>query len=472
MNSVLVVLPYGRGKLEAQLPDSSTHVAMSALPNGVGEAAKAIDETLDHPIGSPKLEELASSAGKISILITDRTRATPDGLILERVLRRLPRGRRDSVSVIVATGLHRPHSAEEMRELAGEEVFKEYRVMSHDAEDEANLLHLGRTSFGTEVEVNREVAQSDLVVAIGLIEPHFFAGYSGGRKMILAGVAGKRSIYHNHGYEMLSHPKADYGYLRGNPVSDDMVEASKMVSGYRFSVHVILDKEKRVVRAVAGDPYSSHEEGVRELDKYVKVPVPFEGDVVITTNGGHPLDRDLYQAVKGIVTGSRVAKRGGTVILASHCSDGVGHEDFRALASISRDPRKILAHIRENEPLRDQWQVQKLEQVLLRNRVIVVTKGVRHGVLEEMNLTPASSVEEALEVTCKGGNCGRTVVIPEGPYVIPYVGGTPRSEGYWIGKEGEGSSRGLGFIEASRSCSTPSPRASRGLVDPFFSTLG
>ena len=421
-----VAFPFGKESVVADLPDN-TLVVYSGIPQGVGreEAERLVRASIDRPYAAPKLQELLRGRRKVAILITDKTRATPNELLLKAFLELAHACgiAKEQVEIVVATGLHEPHSAKEIEELVGKEIASEYTVYSHNSDDDAMLEYLGRTSFGTEVYVNRSVARADLVVGLGLIEPHFFAGYSGGRKLVLPGIAGTKSVYQNHGFRMLAHPKADYGYLEGNPVHEDMVEAARMLGNFRFIVHVVLDKEKRVVDAIAGDPYAAHIEGVRRLDAYVKVPVPYEADVAIVTNGGYPLDRNLYQAVKGMVTGSRVARRGGVVILLSECRDGVGHESFRELASLSRDPAKILDYIRESEPLRDQWEVQKLEQVLMKNKVIMVTRGVKDSVLEEMNLIPASSIEEALEIAKGLTPLERVIAVPEGPYVIPYVSG-------------------------------------------------
>lgn len=421
----MILFPYGKGYIEFELLKGDIYTVYSRIPQGVTEtgAIELVENSLDSPISSKRIEDLVDRGSKISILITDKTRATPNRLLLERVLVRLRRAgvARDNIRIIVATGLHKPHSYSEILELVGKEIASEYLVESHNSDEDKSLVYLGRTSYGTEIYVNRIVIESDIVIGIGLLEPHFFAGYSGGRKLIVPGVAGTSTVYQNHGYKMLKHPKADYGFLDGNPVHEDMVEASRLVKSYRFILHVILDKEKNVVNIFSGDVYEAHRIGVAELDRYVKIDVPYEGDVVITSNGGYPLDRDLYQAVKGMVTASRVARRGGVIIMLSECIDGVGHEHFRELASISRDPLYILRHIELNEPLRDQWQVQKLEQVLLKNRVIVVTKNIRHSILEEMNLIPASDTREAIEIACRETPCSKVIAIPEGPYTIPLL---------------------------------------------------
>jgi len=417
-----VLFPYGRKFLELDLP-SETTVLYSAIPRGRSgaEAVTMAEESLKQPIDSPSLRELAMGKQRVVVLITDKTRATPNKLLLEALLSELREAgvRRDNVEIVVATGLHKPHTRREIEELVGVEIADEYSVYSHNSDEYDSMVYLGRTSHGTEIYVNKSVVNADLVIGVGLIEPHFFAGYSGGRKLILPGVSATKTVYQNHGYKMLTHPKADYGYLEGNPVHEDMVEASKLVKNYKFIIHVLLDKEKKVFSVVSGDPYSAHEQGVRILDKYVKVSAPFEADLTIVTNGGYPLDRDLYQAVKGMVTASRVTRRNGYIIMLSECIDGVGHESFRELASMSKNPEEILRYIRENEPIRDQWEAQKLAQVLLKNRVIVVTRNIKHETLEEMNLTPASTFEEAFETACRSISCRHIIAIPEGPYVIP-----------------------------------------------------
>jgi len=422
---IRVTFPFGKGSIAADLPDNSL-VVYSKIPRGVNEekAERLVKASIERPYASLRLHELLSGKRRIMILVTDKTRATPNKLLLKALLEQMSACgiAKDQLEIIVATGLHEPHSASEIEELVGREVAGEYNVSSHNSDDDSTLKHLGKTSFGTEVYVNKNVVGADLVIGLGLIEPHFFAGYSGGRKLILPGVAGTKSVYQNHGFKMLAHPKADYGYLEGNPVHEDMVEAAKMLGNFKFIVHVVLDKEKNVVDAVSGDPYSAHMEGVRRLEKYVKVPVPYEADVTIVTNGGYPLDRNLYQAVKGMVTGSRVTRRGGVVVLLSECIDGVGHESFRNLASLSRDPAYILNYIKKNEPLRDQWEVQKLEQVLMKNKVIAITRGVKDSALEEMNIIPASTIDEALETARRFTPLEKIIAIPEGPYVIPYVG--------------------------------------------------
>jgi len=267
--------------------------------------------------------------------------------------------------------------------------------------------------------VNRVVVDSDFRIVVGLVEPHFFAGYSGGRKLILPGVSGVRSIYMNHSFKMIAHPLADYGCMDGNPVNEDMMEAASMV-GIEYTVNVVLAKDKSIVYVSSGG-VEAYRRAVDFLSSMVCVKVPFQADISITTNGGYPLDRDLYQTVKGMVTASRVTRRGGVVIIVSECKDGVGHSGFKELASMYKDPYKILEYIKANEPLRDQWEVQKLAQVLCKNNVILVSRGVREEDALDMNLMYASTIEEAFEEALRivGRHDARILSIPEGPYVIP-----------------------------------------------------
>jgi len=420
-----VLFPYGKGYVELELPPEKTTVLYSSLPKGFDPetTAKLVLESLKSPIESPPIHDLVLKARKVAILITDKTRATPNKLILEVLLPELEKAgiRRDSIEIIVATGLHAPHTKQEIEELVGKSIAEQYNVYSHNSDDEKSIICLGRTSYGTEVCVNKVVVEVDLTIGIGLIEPHFFAGYSGGRKLILPGISATKTVYHNHSYKMIAHPKADYGILEGNPVHEDMVEGAKMVKSYKFIVHVLIDKEKKVFRVVSGDPYKALIHGVKELDKYVKVEVLSLADVVIVTNGGYPLDRNLYQAVKGITTAARVVKPGGYIILLAELRDGIGeHKEFERLMKIGK-PEEILNYIREHEPIRDQWEAQKFAQTLLKSKVIVVTRNISSSTLEHMNLIPATSAEEALEIACRETRCERIIAIPEGPYVVPYV---------------------------------------------------
>mgnify|MGYP001626340186 CR=1 FL=1 len=411
-------MPYGEKGMQIELP-SSAFVAKADIPAGVpeSETVNVIMKSLRNSIGFT-LEELVGGTERISVLVTDKTRATPNAPILTALIDAIGQGH--NITIVVSNGLHRPAGEEGLRKLVGDQIYERYEVVNHNSDDE-DTVYVGKTSRGTDFYLNRSVAVSDLIIGTGLIEPHFFAGYSGGRKLLLPGAASTRTVYQNHDYKKIADPRSDYGYLEGNPIHEDMVEAAKMVKTFRFIVNVLLDEQRRVIAAFSGDPYQAHVLGAKKYDSFGRVTVPFEADVTVVTNGGAPLDLNLYQAVKGMTTAARVTKRGGVIVILSRCREGIGHESFRELAAYSKNPSKILDRIRQEEPIRDQWQVQKLEQVLLKSKVVVVSEGVKEKDVEELNMIPASSFDEALEIALRLAGGNKIVAIPDGPYVIPYL---------------------------------------------------
>ncbi|MFQ1020812.1 nickel-dependent lactate racemase [Tardisphaera saccharovorans] len=413
-----LLMPYGEKGMQIELP-SSAFVAKAHIPAGVpeSETTNVIMKSLRNSIGFT-LEELVGGTERISVLVTDKTRATPNAPILTALIDAIGQGH--GITIVVSNGLHRPAGEEELRKLVGDEIYERYEVVNHNSDDE-DTAYVGKTSRGTDFYLNRSVAVSDLIIGTGLIEPHFFAGYSGGRKLLLPGAASTRTVYQNHDYKKIADPRSDYGYLEGNPIHEDMVEAAKMVKTFRFIVNVLLDEQRRVIAAFSGDPYQAHVLGAKKYDSFGRVTVPFKADVTVVTNGGAPLDLNLYQAVKGMTTAARVTKRGGAIVILSRCREGIGHESFRELAAYSKNPSKILDRIRQEEPIRDQWQVQKLEQVLLKSKVVVVSEGVKEKDVEELNMIPASSFDEALEIALRLAGGDKIVAIPGGPYVIPYL---------------------------------------------------
>ncbi len=424
MNTKTISLPYGRGYLRAEIPER--YLAAVAVPRRMRPVANPeaeLDIALVAPIASPSLEELARGKKRPIIIISDSTRPTPSGMIVEAALRSLSRAgiHEKSVRLVVATGLHRPSTEEELMERLGKGLLNRLEVWNHDARDDSSLMCLGRTSRGTPLWLNKAVHESDLVIGDGYIEPHFFAGYTGGGKNILPGVSGFETIKANHGAAMIDHPKARAGVLEGNPIYEDIVEGAN-VGGLDFSVNVTLDSRKRVSGVFAGDFKEAHREGCRFLEGFVRVEA-VEADIVVTTNGGYPLDRDLYQAVKGMTVGEAVVRKGGVIIVASECRDGVGHPEFRELVERGETPEEILEIIRTPGFFQvDQWEAQVLARVLTRCDVICVTGGVEPSTLESMHLTHARTVDEAMNLAM--GHVGRDpeiTVIPGGPSTIPRV---------------------------------------------------
>ncbi len=422
---MLIEFPYGKGSINTDIPsDNLISVVGPRYPKIDESAAHKIINALENPIKSQRIKDVAK--GKVIILVTDLTRATPNPLLVPPLLEEIKKAgvKSDNIKIIVANGLHGHADEKGLEELLGKRVMEEVEVANHDPNDEKNLINLGTTSSGTPAIINKEVAETDFVLATGLIEPHFFAGYSGGRKNIFPGVAAERAIYSNHSYKMLDHPNATYGILRGNPVHEDMIEVLKFAK-LDFIINVVLNKKREIMGVFAGDAIKAHEEGARFLDSIVKVKVKKEADIVIVTNGGYPLDRNFYQAAKGMATGSLVVKKGGVIIMLSECIDntralgGVVHDYYHKLCKGTKSPDEILKRVREQEPIKDQWQAQPLARILQKAEIITISE-VKNQIVEDFLMTPASSLDEAMDMAFKkmGSDAG-IIAIPEGPYIIP-----------------------------------------------------
>jgi len=417
-----VQIPYGEAKLTLQIEDAE--ILASRKVESLQDLRLEVMRSLDYPIEAPPLRKLVERSEKVLLIVPDHTRAFPSKQILPIVLEYIMKANSDvSLKILVATGLHVPLTDDQLCEMLGREIVEKYEVASHDAADDDRIKDLGkRTSYGTPVQINREVMESDLIIAVGLIEPHFFAGYSGGRKSLLPGVAGKDAILRNHGFDMINDPRARAGVLDGNPVHEDMMEFMSLTK-LDFIVNVTINKEKQVTGVFSGDPVKAHLEGVKALESYVKIPFQAEADLVITTNGGYPLDRDVYQAVKGMDTAASIVRNGGVIVIAAECRDGLGgHEEFLKIVKGCKNADEILERIKKREPIIDQWEAQILARDLKKAKIILVSDKISEKDAHNLLLEPAKSLDEALELAYEalGRRKGlRTVVIPEGPYVVP-----------------------------------------------------
>jgi len=414
-----IKLPYGDSFLTARLPAKNIACVLSKRQaKGLENEGEAITRALRAPIGRPPLRECVKRDDKVVILVTDNTRPCPDDRLLPPILAELEEVvPPQNITIIVATGLHPPLDKQELVKKLGEDIVANYRVINHDVNQTTNI---GTTSRGTPVDINTEVVKADFRISTGFIEPHFFAGFSGGRKSIAPGVFSVRSAYHNHGYQMIEHPRAQAGILKGNPVHEDLVEQAQMAK-LNFIVNVLLNKEREITHVVAGDPIKAHERGCQLEREMAGVRVRRRADITITTNSGAPLDLDLYQTCKGIDTASQITRDGGIIIIASACNCGIGPEAYRELHASAGSPKEVLRRIRLQEPLGVQWQNQILARVQLRHDIYLVSS-LPDSVVEEMLMTPAGSIEEALDkALALLGDGAEIAVIPEGPLVLPLL---------------------------------------------------
>ena len=414
-----IMLPYGDSFLKTRIPTKNiTSILSTKDIKGLENEREAITNSLRAPIGCPPLRDCVNKNDKVMVIVTDNTRPCPDDRLLPPILteleEKLPR---ENITIIVALGLHPPLDKQELVKKLGGNVVENYNVLNHDVNQTINI---GTTSRGTPVDINTKAVEADFRLSTGFIEPHFFAGFSGGRKSVAPGIFSVRSAYKNHGYKMVEHPRARAGILQGNPIHEDLVEQAKMAN-LNCIVNVLLNKRREITHVVAGDPIVAHERGCEIARDVAGVKVNHKVDIAITTNSGAPLDLDFYQTCKGIDTASQITRDGGIIIIASSCCAGVGPEEFRALHASVSSPKEVLQKIRRLEPIGVQWENQILARAQLKNDIYLVS-GLEDSVVKDMMITPIRTIEEGLEKAFKVlGNDAEVAVIPEGPLVLPLL---------------------------------------------------
>lgn len=421
--NTLLSLPYGKTHVTANIPQEELSAVLEA-PLSAYSSERTQEElvkaALDHPIGAPSLEKLAAGASHILIITSDHTRPMPSAVTLPLILSALRRGNPESIiTILIATGCHRATTREEIIHRFGQDIADREHILVHNC-DTSPMAAFGVSPCGNEIQLNALVAQSHLVLAEGFIEPHFFAGFSGGRKSILPGVASRKTIMYNHCARNIQNPGAATGSLEHNPIHQDMLFAAR-ASGIAFILNVILNSKKEIIGAVAGDVEKAHEAGVSFLRKLCCCP-PCPADIVIATNGGYPLDQNIYQSVKGMTTASATCRPGGVIIMLSQCGDGHGGQEFYETFAKEPDTRAILDQIRSrraDETIPDQWQSQIFCQILLKNKVILVNDAPREMV-EKLHLIHSSTLEDAIKKAREltGKEHPSITVIPDAVSVI------------------------------------------------------
>jgi nickel-dependent lactate racemase len=352
-----VKLAYGDGYLDVELPAEQTTVISPIEQAGLADEEGSFREALEAPIGAGPLRDRVSGGERICIVFTDITRATPNERIIPWLLDYL-RGcgvRNEQVTLLNALGTHRPNTTEELSKMLTPEVVREYRVLNHEPENPAALAQVGFTAGGAPALLNRHLVEADTRIITGFIEPHFFAGFSGGPKGIMPGVAGLETVVSNHGRRNIGNPNAAFGITKGNPLWEELREIA-LRAGPSFLVNVTLNERRAITGVFAGDLVGAHEQGIEFVRKSAMQPVTELFDIVITTNSGYPLDQNLYQAVKGMSAAARIVKKGGAIIIAAECRAGIPDgSPFYQILTRATDPEDILTLIaRETFP--EQWQ--------------------------------------------------------------------------------------------------------------------
>jgi nickel-dependent lactate racemase len=420
-----IKLEYGRKGLYADLPDERivrTLHYKDAPPLPDPQAALAA--VLSKPNGSPPLAELAKGRKDACIAICDITRPVPNELILHPVLEALEAASipRDKITILIATGLHRPNEGDELIEMVGRQIFENYRIENHHGQVLSEHTNLGTSPRGVPIWIDSRYVNADLKITTGLIEPHLMAGFSGGRKLICPGLAALETVKVWHGPDFLENPKADCGILDGNPVHEENTWIGRKV-GCDFIVNVVIDAERRPLKFVAGDMVAAFEEGVRFVRGVVRDTVTEPVDIVVTSCAGYPLDTTFYQAVKGLTGALPIVKQGGTIIMCASLTEGIGSPQFQQLfqenASLESFVQRILG---KDYFVMDQWQLEELAKVRRKAKVKIVSDGLSPEVLKQLFVEAAPTVESAVAASLNEyGPAAKMAVIPKGPYVLAQV---------------------------------------------------
>ena len=417
------LLPYGKETLKAEIEEEHlAGVLVSELHDYKApmEGSRLVQEALEHPIGTPRLCDMAIDKKKVVVISSDHTRPVPSHIIMPLILKEIRRGNPDAeITILISTGLHRETTREELESKFGPEITENETIIVHDCDDTDNMVYLGKLPSGGNLYINKLAVEADLLVAEGFIEPHFFAGFSGGRKSILPGICNAATVNENHSYKAISSPFSTTGVLEHNPIHEDMVCAARAVN-VQFILNVALNAEKQVIAAFAGDLEQAHEKGVSFVRSLAQCPCT-TGDIVITSNGGYPLDQNLYQSPKAVATAEACCREGGVIIMCASCIDGMGGIHFEKLIvkGSVEEIDEYLSKIPPKETIPEQWCAQIYSRILKKHTVILVTTYLDHDLVRKANMIPASSPDEALQKAYDlVGKDASVVVIPDGVAVL------------------------------------------------------
>lgn len=417
-----IALPYGHASLDLHVEEEHLEAVvetrMGELEPDPSEE-ELVRQALANPIGTPRLRNLARDKDHIVLVTSDHTRAVPSRITLPLELEEIRSGNPDAqVTILIATGLHRVTTEEEQRRMFGDAIVDNEHIVCNDAFDPTQFTDMGTLPSGASFKVNHLATECDLLICEGFIEPHFFAGFSGGRKSILPGICAEETVKENHSYQAIASPRALTGVLERNPIHEDMVVAARRV-GVAFILNVALNANKQVIGAWSGDLEEAHAAGVSYVRQWSQCP-PVTGDIVVTTNGGYPLDQNLYQSPKAVATAEACAGADGVIIMCCSCLEGMGGSHFEQLIQMGT-PEEIdayLSTIPSKETIPEQWCPQIYARILHKHRMVLVSQ-LDAETVRRCNMIPAATPDEALAIARQiKGEDARVVVIPDGVSVL------------------------------------------------------
>jgi nickel-dependent lactate racemase len=418
-----ILFPYGKEFLSYDIPDSRFKgelVSRMHHYQAPRSQEELVRDALDNPVGTPPLRVMAEGKRNIVLIASDHTRPVPSRIIVPLLLAELRRGNpRAEITILVATGCHRDTSREELEAKFGPDIMGRENIVVHNC-DSPDMVYLGKLPSGGDLMLNRLAVEADLLIAEGFIEPHFFAGFSGGRKSVLPGIAGRKTVVYNHNAEFIAHPAARTGCIRDNPIHNDMLYAAR-IARLDFICNVVINAGKEVIYAAAGDCDLAHRAGREFLMERCRA-APVMADIAIVTNGGYPLDQNIYQAVKGMTAAEATVRKGGVIIQLAKSDDGHGAPEFYKTFAEEHDLDRMLAVFmktpRENTRV-DQWQSQIFARVLQHARVVYVSDAP-DAMVRDLHMIPAHSIGEAVKKAEEllGDPNASIVAIPDGVSVI------------------------------------------------------
>lgn len=424
------LLDYGRDGLEVELPDDNVVAVLNLKPAPpIPDAAAAVSAALANPIGAAPLPELARGRRDACIVVCDVTRPVPNPVLMPPIVETLEAAGipRERITILIATGTHRPNTGPELEAMLGPGVVSTCRVVNHVCTDADSQRYLGMSSNGVPVYLDHTYCDADLKLTVGLIEPHFMAGFSGGRKLIMPGIAALETVQAWHSPRFLEHSNATCGVVDGNPVHEESLAIAKMVRPDMI-VDVTLDEQNRITGVFAGDLEEAWRAGVAFALAHVRSSVAEPVDIVVTTCAGAPLDATFYQTVKGMVGALPIVKPGGSIVIASECAEGIGSDPFRRQLLENDDLESYVESMQRDDWtfVPDQWEVEELAKAVRDNTVYCVTDGIPASILGQCFVTSAATVESAVSAALERHGPGASIaVIPKGPYVIPTLQNTP-----------------------------------------------
>jgi nickel-dependent lactate racemase len=424
-----VHLPYGRLGLDVELPDRAHVLVPERLP-ALADPLEAVRQALREPIGSGPLAELVHAQDTVAIAFSDITRPTPSHVILPAILEALSAAGvpRENIALVNGTGMHRPNTREELIGMLGQEVVDGYRIVQHDARERSQHAFLGHNKRGAEIWINRDYLEASVRILTGFVEPHIFAGYSGGGKALLPGIAGADIIMSNHGGPMLAHPKATWCQTKGNPVFEEMREVA-LATRPTFLVNVALNERKEITGVFAGELARAHDAGIAFAEKAYLRRVPYHYDIVISTNMGYPADINLYQSIKGMSVAGQAVREGGAVLLSAECAEGMGQPHYEEMVTWRKSAPELLEMVlAPGFAELEQWAIQCQTMVQAKADVYLHSIMTRQET-ERAHLKHSADLQATLAALRErfsaqdGGHEPSILVLPYGQLTVPRVEG-------------------------------------------------